>query len=101
MQETLANTVQTGPQDLASVYVSCLGGARSGLGKWATYHMVGAEKVFGIIFDPGAASALMGCDALIDYRKNVLWPDDREDWTDITAPRKSFIGIDGVANTSP
>ena len=101
LREQLANTVNPGSQDLAAVYVSCLGGARSGLAKWATYHMVGAEKVFGIIFDPGAASALMGCDALIDYHKNVLWPNGREDWTHITAPRKSFIGIDGVSSNSP
>ena len=63
--------------------------------------MVKGTKLWGIIFDPGAAASLIGTQTLSDFATYVLEPHGRQLVVDEDAPTMTFCGIEGRSQKSP
>lgn len=78
------------PSDLTNVFLESTqpSSMRNFLAS-AAFHTVRGVKVFGLIIDPGAAHALIGCDTLLEFMtKTGIKPV-------FMRTERSFVGIDG------
>eukprot|EP00971_Amphidinium_carterae_P310327 6166769-Amphidinium_carterae.1 len=64
------------------------------------YHTVRGVERYGLLYDPGAASNLMGTQTLLDYVDNVLKPTGHGMEKVEEINQRSFTGIDGKVSQS-
>eukprot|EP00971_Amphidinium_carterae_P348964 6490767-Amphidinium_carterae.1 len=64
-----------------------------------TYHVVRGKIMFGLLWDPGAASNLAGTNTILEYLRHVVWPAGGSMET-LTHRAQSFTGIDGQSSPS-
>ena len=65
-----------------------------------SFHFVKDKKIWGMIFDPGAAEGLVGTQTLKEYLEEVLWPRGLTYTKVHTTHPASFKGIEGKPQVS-